>query len=379
MSKKRLLIIFVVCFLAFILMASGQSPQEIEVRDGVRIVHNKEKGIWGENPRFSLKLVRSVGGLDATDENQIFARPNAMVLDEDGFLYVSDFREAHIRKFDPENKFLTQVGSRGQGPGELMYLSSFDLDARGRIYVNGQLKCKIFSPQGKEENYFNLPRYTFNGDIRVLASGEIALGGWIQMAWPSQEFKDIHLIKIFDPEGTLQNQIGDIHDYGKYPLNSYGNRFHFDVDKSGHFVVSFIYQNRIEKYSPEGDLIWKADRILPYSTKPLSEGFMTSDERGRGIQAPNMNWVSFGVASDGKQRVWVITVADELNSKNMEEDMYNSDMYKLEVFDADGLLLQEIPLSHPCHGIRAHENQLLLLDYSESKVYQYKIEEKDIN
>jgi len=54
-------------------------------------------------------------------------------------------------------------------------------------------------------------------------------------------------------------------------------------------------------------------------------------------------------------------------------------MYKLEVFDADGLLLQEIPLSHTCHGIRAYGSQLLLLDYSESKVCQYEIEEKDIN
>ncbi len=48
-------------------------------------------------------------------------------------------------------------------------------------------------------------------------------------------------------------------------------------------------------------------------------------------------------------------------------------MYKLEVFDEDGLLLQEIPLNHSCHGIRASGDQLLLLDYSESKVYQYEI------
>jgi len=373
MSRKRLLILFTVCFLAFVLIAAGPSPQKIETKDGVRIVHNKEKGIWGDHPRLSLKLVRSVGGLDATDEHQIFTRPNATALDEDGFLYVSDFREAHIRKFDPENKFLIQIGSRGQGPGELMYLSSFDLDAQGRIYVNGQLKCKIFSPQGEELKYFTWPRYTFNGDIRVLTSGEMAVGGWIQTAWPGQEFKDTHLIKIFNREGNLQKQIGDIHDYGKYPLNSYGNRFHFDVDKSGHFVVSFIYQNRIEKYSPAGDLIWKADRILPYSTKPLSEGFMTSDERGRSVEVPDMNWVSFGVAVDGKQRIWVITVADEMNNKNVREDIYNSDMYKLEVFDADGLLLQEIPLSYSCHSIRAHGDYLLLSDYSESKIYQYEI------
>ncbi len=56
-----------------------------------------------------------------------------------------------------------------------------------------------------------------------------------------------------------------------------------------------------------------------------------------------------------------------------------SDMYKLEVFDADGLFLQEIPLNHSCHGIRVYGSRLLVLDCSESKVYQYKIEEKDIN
>ncbi|MFO7979785.1 MAG: 6-bladed beta-propeller [Candidatus Aminicenantes bacterium] len=381
MSKKILLILFVVCLLAFILIASGPFPQEIETKDGVRIIHNKEKGIWSDQPRLFLELVRTVGGLDVEDEHQIFSSPKAMALDDESCLYVLDMREAHIRKFSQDNEFLTEIGGRGQGPGELMHVSGFDLDEQGRLCVNGQLKCKIFSPQGKELKYINLPRYTLNGDIRVLKSGDIAVGGWIQNTWPGQEFKDTHLIKIFDLEGNLQKKIGEIYDYGKPLLNSHGNRFRFDVDQSGHFVVSFIYQNRIEKYSKKGELIWKADRVLPYSTKPISEGFMTSDERGRGIQAPNMNWVSFGVASDGKKRTWVITVADEMNHKNMEESRYNPDWYKLEVFDPEGVLLQEISLDHACHSIRAHGNQLLLLDLNETKVYQYEVfeEEKVLN
>lgn len=53
-----------------------------------------------------------------------------------------------------------------------------------------------------------------------------------------------------------------------------------------------------------------------------------------------------------------------------------SDVYKLEVFDRDGFLLQEIPIRHNAHLIRIRNHQLFLLDISGARIFQYEIAEK---
>jgi len=58
------------------------------------------------------------------------------------------------------------------------------------------------------------------------------------------------------------------------------------------------------------------------------------------------------------------------------EDYGNAERYKLEVFSLEGILLQEIPLQLAGYSIRIHNDQLLLLDHSRSKVFQYMIVEK---
>lgn len=377
MSWKRLIGYgFFIIFLAHFSIPPYLLAQSAKIDENVRIVHNEGKGKWADNPRLSLKLIMTIGGLNVTDENQIFNEPDEVALDNEGCLYVMDQGDRRIQKFGPDGHYLATIGRQGQGPGEFQLLSSFDIDAQGFIYVNARLKCKILNPKGRELKSFSLPRSTLNGDIHILASGRIAIGGWIKSPWTKEKAANLKLIQIFDREGKLQKEFGEIHDFGTHLLNSHGNRFHFDVDDEGNFLVSFIYQNRIEKYSPEGKLLWRADRKLGYSTKPIFEGTMSADEKSRGIQAPNMNLVSFGIAVDGKGRSWVITVTESLNNNNME-DYGNAERYKLEVFNSEGILLQEIPLQLAGYSIHIHKNQLLLLDHSRSKVFQFTIVEKE--
>jgi hypothetical protein len=49
------------------------------------------------------------------------------------------------------------------------------------------------------------------------------------------------------------------------------------------------------------------------------------------------------------------------------------DIYKLEVFGPDGILLGELPLDHVAHGIRICNEFLFLWEWNTSTVYQYRI------
>jgi hypothetical protein len=59
-------------------------------------------------------------------------------------------------------------------------------------------------------------------------------------------------------------------------------------------------------------------------------------------------------------------------------DLQETDMYALEIFDADGVLLGEIHLDHFIDEIYIQNNNLFLLDQMRGvKYYQYKIIEND--
>jgi len=100
--------------------------------------------------------------------------------------------------------------------------------------------------------------------------------------------------------------------------------------------------------------------------------------------------VSMGVAADAKGRVWVNTynrqMAKEEQTMTMsvggatrrtqEGKITRMDIHKLEVFDADGVLLGEIMLNHLAHGLRIFGDTLFVWERNNAVFYQYKIVEK---
>ena len=48
-------------FICFIFVLSISYAQKIETVDGVRIVHNDDKGQWGKNPQVDLEFIKTIG------------------------------------------------------------------------------------------------------------------------------------------------------------------------------------------------------------------------------------------------------------------------------------------------------------------------------
>ena len=203
-------------------------------------------------------------------------------------------------------------------------------------------------------------------------------------------------VRLLDEEGSIQREFGEMFDYKHRMVNQRGNLFNFVVDDKDFIYLAFSYQNRIDKYSPEGKLMWKADRVLNYSTKPLSKGKIERTKSSQSFYSPRMNSVSRGIAVDSKGRSWVVTFKRQI--KKEEEvymtmrgtqagvtreikgntDLQETDMYALEIFDENGVLLGEIQLSHFVNEIYIKNDSLFLLDQMRGvKYYQYKIVEND--
>ncbi|MGA1795633.1 MAG: NHL repeat-containing protein [bacterium] len=76
-----------------------------------------------------------------------FSFPSSLALDSAGRIWVVDaFRHA-IKVFDPEGKFLFNVGTFGEEPGRFVYPVDIDADRDGRMYVleKGAGRLQAFS------------------------------------------------------------------------------------------------------------------------------------------------------------------------------------------------------------------------------------------
>ncbi len=383
--------------IVYLFAAIDVYSQKIESIDGVRVVHNEKGGKWEKNPEVSIKLIRTIGDVDTEDENLAFDSPSDIAMDSSGNIYILDSGNQRIQKFSPEGKYLATFGRKGQGPGEFTSPSSLDIDSKGYLYVldSNQRKLQILTPEGKEFKSILAIKHNLD-KVRLLKSGLLVARGRVN--WNPENKKGVSppkLLKLLDFQMNVQKEFGDVYDYKEQITNEFGNFVQFEVDMEDNIFLSFNYQNRIEKYSPDVRLLWKADRILNYSTDLIKKGKIEVTATTKKYSSPKMNRCSIGISIEEKGRVWALTLNRQI--KKEEEiirsisytpagvtkktigntDLRTTDMYKLEIFAADGILLGEIPLNHFSDSIRIIKDNLFLLDLDRGvKYYHYKIIEK---
>lgn len=375
--------------LGFILIFLSAAAQNVETENAVQIIHNEREGQWGKNPELKLELIRTIGGLDVEDENLTFNAPYDIVLDSTGNMYILDTGNKRIQKFNSDGQFLKTIGRQGQGPGEFQFPCSLDIDKIDSLYVHDPqgMRIQVLTSEGKVRKVIKFTKFLL-GYIRQVRSEHIVIGGWIGQRDLMQDNKP-KLLEIIDQYGNIKKKFGEIKDYEDLNVNSYANRSFLDSDDDGNIYLCFLYQNRIDKYSPEGTLVWKADRILNYGTKVIDKGFIKRDATGTSTQAPRLNMVSLGISADERGRIWVITLNRQMTreemgygtsvggvSKTIEPGIEKIDAYKLEIFDTNGIMLGEIPLDHHAHGIRIYGDYVFIWERNFTRYYQYKIMEK---
>jgi len=378
----------------FLLASIWAFSQKIETVGGVRVVHNEKGGKLGDKPGVSIQLIKKIGDIDTLDENLAFNYPSDIVMDASGNIYVLDSANHRIQKFSPEGTYLATFGRRGQGPGEFYNPDSIDIDARGFFYVMDpyQNRIQTMAPAGAGDRTILLTGSN-QRKLRCLKSGLLAVKSSL-LPWSfDDKAKPPKLINILDQEGKLQRSFVDAVNFGDGIKTVMANAFDYAVDRNDNFYLAYVFQNRVEKYAPDGKLLWTADRPLNF----------TAGSGGGSFSAPEMNTCSVGIAVDVKSRMWVVTLNRPLRKEEKVEtshittkprpgfagatslsritkgntDLRTSDSYKLEIFDPDGVLLGEIPLTHFVNSIRIIGENLFLLDQERGVTYyHYKIIEK---
>ncbi len=395
-------------FIFFLFTLSTFYAQKVETVDGVQVIHNENEGQWGKNPQVELEFIKTIGEMDSLDDAVIFYMPADIAFDSQGNIYILDSGNHRIQKFSPDGKYLTTIGQQGQGPGEFQYPQSLSLDSEGNLYISdmGNRKIHVLKPGGGELHTLQLTDLEL-GNIRLTSAGKIVMGGGggLMMIGPGgmNEDQDLgKLLTVLDSEGKVVQEFGEKLDYKDFLMNRSGNRYHFAVDKAGNVYVSFDVQNRIEKFSPKGKLLWKSDRKLNFEvTSPKKKSGSRKMSGGMvEIRMPQMNQCARGIAVDEEGRVWVAGLNRQINEDEQVQtsvsvtmdsggrrsmsmkpqgntDVRETDAFRLEIYSPEGMLLGKVQLDHFVDDILINGDKIYILDKMRgSQYYEYKIIEK---
>jgi len=364
MLKKSIYLIAFISFCLNLVCSKVEENYTVEIKDGVRYVHNNAPA-WGDTLKVELEFVQKIGELDATDENYMLYRVADIALDSEGNIYVLDAGNYRIQKYDSEGKYLNTFGREGQGLGEFGRSSSFALDSSGNMYIadQGNSRVVILTPEGKELR-------TFKASERIkvfelLLSEELLVGtiadGMVHSYHDVEEYEQ-PVVQIYNSEGVLKREFVKPFDYNDGFFNAIGNAIDFTFDHNNTIYLSFENQNRIEKYSHEGKLLFSADRTLSFEVNRPKAG-------------SRLNNVSNGIGIDYIGRIWVMTYRKQREKDDLEPYL------ELEIYENDGILLGEIPWTEDfipalTNSIHMFGDRVFFRNSEAISVYEYKIVEK---
>jgi len=353
-----------------------------EIIDGVSHIHNSEM-LWGAEPKVTLEFVRKYGDVNTEDERYLLLRPADVVVDEEGSVFILDAGNHEVKKYDRDGNFLGSFGKKGIGPGEFVGATHMDMFPNGEIIINDLAVrvVNIFDRNGDfmgRINHEGLPP----AQILALRSGEIAV--FYRRMFRSEDNMQKHsLVNIFDKKGNLLRKFAAPRIYEDTPTNFWCNSVFLAADDCDNIYVNFESQNRIEKYSASGKLLFKADRLLEYpETQEIEKKQYMYDEGP--LIAVSFNIFSAGIQTDIKGRIWSGTLKrqrdpeDRTSSQEERKEGGRPEDYMFEIFDNQGILLGRLQEKfYYGQRFKIFGDRIFFIDRdAEMAVFEYRIVDK---
>ena len=131
------------------------------VTHGTHLVHVAVRGREIEGSPFTVNVFEGIDyqkvgpifmkiGSQGTKSGE-FKQPCSVITDKEGHIYVTDFVNCRVQKFDALGKHLLDFGSRGSKDGQFQNPCGVLVDANGIIIVSDwdNHRVQLFSPEGK--------------------------------------------------------------------------------------------------------------------------------------------------------------------------------------------------------------------------------------
>jgi DNA-binding beta-propeller fold protein YncE len=191
-----------------------------------------------------------------------------IALDKEGNLFVTT---ANIKKYDSEGKFVTQWGERvGKGDGEFSLPTGIATDWEGNVYVDDFRNKRIqkFDNDGNYLMQWPTARAGSPGSTVVDKDGNVFVSFF---------GSDDGNLQKYDPQGNLITSWGST---GSGDGQFAGRIEDIAMDQDGNLYVTDSFNHRIQKFDGDGNF------LLKFGSGPGTEGHGTfTNTRGVAVDA----------------------------------------------------------------------------------------------
>lgn len=364
------------------------------------LVRNSSKDIKACKGKLKLKLVRIWGGAEEEDENKFFETPIDVAADKNKRVFICDMHRHCIKVFESSGKYVRTIGRKGRGPQDMYAPKYIAISPNGglTVYEFGGRRIQRFNSQGKSEHIIKQDIGTLW--LGVTSNDEMAVYNH------GDTFRSRKLISIIDNQGKTVKQIGTYHDKSKKRAGT--ELLRFAIDNNDNIYAANMYTPLIRKYSPDGKLLMAVTFKTPFKIP----GKITLNTRGDEIKRKGGNMavlqverrgnitytvkdrvrVVQAIGADSQERIYIVTRKRLLTDKEKRarvamvtvESTYrgevdfdiveNIDVNRLLVFNTEGKVIAEAPLTTFCDGIHVNGDHIFIIDgYLNQRVLEYEM------
>ena len=194
--------------------------------------------------RITLKEVLSIGALD----DEALFQWTGVAADPDGFIYVLDAMDYSLKKFDPCGALVKKTGRRGQGPGEFMVPRLLDASPNF-LFATDQNVAGIYVFDRELNFKKKIPCPALIAHLKALGDDKVAVA--------AMSFQGPGRILVLNGEGKVLSEIAYLDKDAGVLMDSIS----FVPDAEGRFYLAYLFQDRIEKWSPDGKRLWSRDLL----------------------------------------------------------------------------------------------------------------------
>jgi len=338
MKTKPKSVSIVLFFSFFIMLVSCRKQTtewkgKIEIVDGVKVVHNFQHDVFKP-----IEFVEDISiGIEEGDENYMFNYPVDIDSDSEGNIYVLDYQDCIIKKYDPFGKFVAQFGRKGQGPAEFTNPYSMMISHQDSVYVGDYMlrKIEIISPAGVYQKTIKVDFLYF---FSINKNNDFIIGH-----------------EEYDKEGNRFYNVGRF-DFQKneaegffsqrqyWPARIMNEEFvyefpyyvRWDINSKDHIYVASGVDYEVSVFDSDGNLLFKFTKDFNHVRVSGEEMKKISDRlKGRGpnpFMANPVYPVFRFISIDEKDRVWVEHYQPNWGNRTNKETIYD-------VFSFDGKFL----------------------------------------
>lgn len=303
----------------------------VEEIDGVAVVKNPKEPMYGEDV-FSLEEELSIGEAEGPAE-YMFSQIRSVAVDDEERIYVLDEKEAHVKVFDLNGKYIRTIGRKGQGPGELQ-LPLF-------VYVTGQNELVVedftsrlafFSLEGKFKRNLLTAKM---GALRIDIDSEGEIIAIVRV--PEKEDPRYELRK-FDSDLNFLYSLGSspMSSTSRDGFNPFMPIIWSDIKYNDQIVTGYPEKYEIKIFDKNGNLL----KIIMKEYDPVEITETEIKERTEGLPSnmklsiPRYHVAYRWLMTDDEGRIFVRTY----------ERVEGGEDYYYDIFDEEGRFIAKIPL-----------------------------------